>query len=419
MPTPVLDAELQVARHRVLCTTTRQGLRQKTDFAGRRSTRVRSHPIEVTITGEAACWSIWDELAADSVRRESGHLVWRTAQGQVVRHLVFYDAYCTRLGFRFDARGQQGQPSLELTLRFSPAAIELNGQYTEFYSRLPWEKDPRVRRRALIQPPPLLPPHLPPLPPRTIPPAAAAAAAEEAAGLLGGAALRAASTVLGTLALVLTPANDADAPGYDAEKSFQKNHPPNLDAIRLAELEREREYRALSQQEEAEYVALLAKVKGVRVQSVADLDVIGRYKKQPQGLPGFHFENITYTKRSKADTDALRRKFASSIRPKFLKKISNDPMYVAELRKAGFDDQALKIMQGGNVPTGWQVHHKLPLDDGGDNSFNNLLLIKNTPYHSAVTGYQKTNTGHLTPGQSVIIKWPTYSRGIVYPSTQP
>jgi hypothetical protein len=166
-------------------------------------------------------------------------------------------------------------------------------------------------------------------------------------------------------------------------------------------------------------IALLAKVKGIRVSSLADLDVMGRYKKQPQALPGFHFEEITYTKRMKADTDALRRKFDSSVRAKFMKKISSDPAYERQLRAAGFDDQALKIMQGGHVPTGWQVHHKLPLDDGGDNSFDNLLLIKNTPYHSVVTGYQKTYTGKLQPGQTVQVKWPSYSQGIVYPPQKP
>jgi hypothetical protein len=42
---------------------------------------------------------------------------------------------------------------------------------------------------------------------------------------------------VGTVALVPTPANDADAPGYDAEKTFTKNHPsrpPDPAAFRLA-----------------------------------------------------------------------------------------------------------------------------------------------------------------------------------------
>lgn len=226
-----------------------------------------------------------------------------------------------------------------------------------------------------------------------------------------------------TLSLLLTPTNSRDDPGYASEwELYRRNQaqfkPLTPAQLRLAQLERLHEQGDLTADEEKEYLALLATEKGIRVRSLADLDVTGRYKKQPQGLPGFHFEEITYTKRTKADTEALRRKF-DSVRAKFMKKISSDPTYVPQLRAAGFDDKALKIMQGGNVPTDWQVHHKLPLDDGGDNSFNNLLLIKNSPYHSVVTGYQKTHTGKLQPGETVQIKWPTYSRGIVYPPKKP
>ncbi len=56
--------------------------------------------------------------------------------------------------------------------------------------------------------------------------------------------------------------------GLQAEKNFGQDHPtlpPSPDAFRLAELERLREERALTAEEEAEYVALLARVKGIRV----------------------------------------------------------------------------------------------------------------------------------------------------------
>lgn len=174
----------------------------------------------------------------------------------------------------------------------------------------------------------------------------------------------------------------------------------------------------LAASDEADLIGLPAKVKGIRVKSLADLNVVGKYKQQPTALPGFHFEEITYRKRSEADTDALRSKF-KGVRAKFVRKISKEPVYVAQLRQAGFDDDDLALMQQGGVPPGWQVHHKLPLDDGGDNSFDNLLLIKNTPYHSVITGYQKTNTGKLKPGDCVQMPWPAYGYGIVYPPVKP
>jgi hypothetical protein len=136
MPTPILEAKLQVAGVRASCTATWHGLDQATDYVGRPSSGVHFQSLEVLLTGEAAFLAIWDELALDSFRRESGHLTWRTAQGQTVRRLTFYDAYCTRLSFCFDARGQDGNPSVELRLRFLPTAINLDGAYLEQYTRL-------------------------------------------------------------------------------------------------------------------------------------------------------------------------------------------------------------------------------------------------------------------------------------------
>jgi len=309
---------------RASCTATWHGLAQATDYVGRPSSSVHFQSLEVVLMGEAAFLAIWDELALDSFRRESGHLTWRTAQGQTVRRLTFYDAHCTRLSLCFDARGQDGKPSVELRLRFSPTAINLDGAYLEQYTRLWWEPNWPTRRRAFLQPGPVLPP-LPPLP------SVALAALKLAAETVG----KAAGAVLGTAALVLTPANKTDAPGYDAEKNFSKNHPtplPNPDAFRLAELERARKLAALTPEEEAELIVLLAKVKGIHVQSLAELDVEGPLRGNNVPLPGFHTISLTYVKRPTADVAALRRKFNSSVREKFLKSIGADPSLVQQLR---------------------------------------------------------------------------------------
>ncbi|MED4014647.1 HNH endonuclease [Sutcliffiella cohnii] len=72
-------------------------------------------------------------------------------------------------------------------------------------------------------------------------------------------------------------------------------------------------------------------------------------------------------------------------------------------------------MKNGRVPVGWQVHHKLPLDDGGTNSYNNLILIKNEPYHKVITNTQMNETRGLKPGESKTIHWPIPD-GFVYPT---
>jgi len=317
------------------------------------------------------------------------------SQGQTVRQLTFYEAHCTRLLLRFDARGQDGKAAVELKLRFSPAAVELNGTYIEGYSRLWWKLNARVRHRAFVRPGPVLPP-LPPLP------SVALAALKQAAQALG----KAAGAVLGTAALVLTPANDANAPGYEAEKNFSQDHPtlpPDPDACRLAELERAREARALTPDEEAEYVALLAKVKGIRVRNLADLADANAAKLPLQGLDvplrGFtYLHDFAYTKRPPADKAILRRKFESSGRKAFLKSLSDDPLKMDRLKKLGMSEENLERIRRGEVPLDYQVHHKLSLDDGGDNSISNLVLIRDDPYHRAITAFQNSSTRGLQPG---------------------
>ncbi|MGI3088476.1 HNH endonuclease signature motif containing protein [Yersinia pseudotuberculosis] len=65
----------------------------------------------------------------------------------------------------------------------------------------------------------------------------------------------------------------------------------------------------------------------------------------------------------------------------------------------------------GNV---YQVHHKLPLDDSGNNNFDNLVLISTRPEHAAFTTTQKHITKNLTPTGTNIVLWPK-PQGIIYP----
>ena len=88
-----------------------------------------------------------------------------------------------------------------------------------------------------------------------------------------------------------------------------------------------------------------------------------------------------------------------------------------QLRAAGFNDADIALVRQGKVPQGWQVHHKKPLDDGGDNSFDNLVLIKNDPYHQAITNEQKRLVGDLQPGDTRAVDFPL-PQGSIYPPTR-
>ncbi|GLZ63372.1 hypothetical protein Bamy02_04250 [Bacillus amyloliquefaciens] len=126
-------------------------------------------------------------------------------------------------------------------------------------------------------------------------------------------------------------------------------------------------------------------------------------------------KEISYTKRSPEETAILRRKFNSSIKKQFLKGLSNDPNKVKKLKKAGLTDKDIARMKDGLNLKGYQVHHKLPLDDGGTNDMDNLTLIKNDPYHKAITNEQNSLTKGLTPGETKKINWPI-PNGEIYPS---
>ncbi|UYG98289.1 T7SS effector LXG polymorphic toxin [Cytobacillus firmus] len=135
---------------------------------------------------------------------------------------------------------------------------------------------------------------------------------------------------------------------------------------------------------------------------------IGTLKGNKVHLKGVKVEEIIYTKRNPEETAQLRRTFNNSVKKSFLKTFANDPIRVQYLRKAGLDENDIARMKDGLNPKGWQVHHNLPLDDGGTNDFTNLVLIKNDPFHKAVTNEQNSLTRELTPTQSKKINWPIF-----------
>ncbi|WP_073990269.1 HNH endonuclease signature motif containing protein, partial [Yersinia pseudotuberculosis] len=118
---------------------------------------------------------------------------------------------------------------------------------------------------------------------------------------------------------------------------------------------------------------------------------------------------MDYVRRSTADRNLLRKEFDNGVRKKFLKDIANNPEVVKRLD--AFDRS---VLAKGVVPDGYQVHHKLPLDDSGNNNFDNLVLISTRPEHAAFTTTQKHITKNLTPTGTNIVLWPK-PQGIIYP----
>ncbi|MEI5993946.1 T7SS effector LXG polymorphic toxin [Candidatus Enterococcus mansonii] len=140
-------------------------------------------------------------------------------------------------------------------------------------------------------------------------------------------------------------------------------------------------------------------------------DFKGKLRGKEHTLKNVKTEVIDYIKRSPSETKKLRNKFDSSVRKNFLKELGANEKYLKEL---GFSEKDIARIKNGNVPQGWQVHHKLPLDDSGTNDFANLVLIENEPWHKVITNHQNSVARGMKPGEIKQVEWPMID-GNIYP----
>ncbi|WP_238281850.1 HNH endonuclease signature motif containing protein [Yersinia wautersii] len=159
---------------------------------------------------------------------------------------------------------------------------------------------------------------------------------------------------------------------------------------------------------------LMGAKRSVRNTSVADLEkmssYLGKAKGEPKLLENISVVKMNYLRRERAEYQAIRNQFNNTVRPKFLKSLANDPEAIKR-----FSPAQLSEMASGRMPNReWAVHHKLPLDDTGSNSFDNLVLIKNNHEHTVFTNAQRNISGDLGYGQSKQILWPI-PNGKIYP----
>jgi hypothetical protein len=118
--------------------------------------------------------------------------------------------------------------------------------------------------------------------------------------------------------------------------------------------------------------------------------------------------------------DAFNGKFGNEFRPldgeraKWLRQISHDENSVQQLRQAGFTPPEINRMKLGYNPNEkWQVHHKHPLEYGGTNDSDNLVLIR-VEQHETLTWEQGLLTGGPNVGDSFTLAWPMFDGKIVH-----
>ena len=124
----------------------------------------------------------------------------------------------------------------------------------------------------------------------------------------------------------------------------------------------------------------------------------------PYRIPGWEMEPLSYTKRAPDATAELRAAFDGGVRKDFLKDLGGN--HADDLRAAGLTEAQIDRVASGRVPQGYQVHHLKPLDDGGTNDFDNLVLIRNDPDHMLVTNHQNAVTRGMEPGDTRQVEWP-------------
>lgn len=103
---------------------------------------------------------------------------------------------------------------------------------------------------------------------------------------------------------------------------------------------------------------------------------------------------MDYIKKPRDIKGIERKKFDSGIRKNFIKELYEKYGY-SGLKNIGFSDSDILKIKDGKCPNGFQVHHKFPLDDSGNNDFSNLILIRNFPYHLTITNYQNSFMSEL------------------------
>ena len=144
----------------------------------------------------------------------------------------------------------------------------------------------------------------------------------------------------------------------------------------------------------------------------ADASFTWKLRGEDVTLNDVKVQEISYVKRSSTELKTLRNEFNTTTRKAFLEDLGKNAEY---LRNAGFSETDILKIKNGRVPDGWQVHHKLPLDDSGTNSFDNLVLIQNEPYHKVITNYQNSIARQMKIGEVQAVQWPM-PNGNIYPA---
>lgn len=134
-------------------------------------------------------------------------------------------------------------------------------------------------------------------------------------------------------------------------------------------------------------------------------NIINKFDMIDSSVSGIKYlPDFKYIRKTDAELEALRKAFDNRVRADFVKKLASEN--IDDLKKLNFTDLDIADMKKGKLPTGFEVHHKLPLNDGGDNSLSNLILMQDE-YHDVFTFYQNTftKTSKFLNDGYIVVDW--------------
>ena len=98
-----------------------------------------------------------------------------------------------------------------------------------------------------------------------------------------------------------------------------------------------------------------------------------------------NIDNTINRSAAKSSNEVLRGEFNSSIRSKFLADFAGSKRALELLNMEKISANELAVMSQGKSINGWAVHHLQPLYRGGNNSFDNLILLRDN-FHRRWSG---------------------------------
>jgi hypothetical protein len=134
-----------------------------------------------------------------------------------------------------------------------------------------------------------------------------------------------------------------------------------------------------------------------RIQSGTGPAALAYHVSGVRALHGFTIQRVSYVRKlDRKQYKRERKNEFKSVRKAWAKEIA--VKHASELEGAGIPKAEItRMAETGKLPTGYHVHHRVPLDDGGSNAYDNLILIRDDVEHRAVHGY-------YNPGEQRIVR---------------